>query len=410
MRRCALGFGRDARRDAHWLPLAAALAVVGCGAPPGPAPGAAGHAHEPGTGSRLRPGGLLSLEAVDYDGDNARGDGLDTEAVSLRLSGAAGELELFADVDVDGEETRHNLREAWVEGRLGEATWLRAGWLRVAPGSEGATREEDLPLPGYAYNGWQHTRFAPALAVDGLLSDWLWWQAAATAGHASDLAGEAQDEPALVARLVASAPRGANGRFGGWFAGVGVARASDLDGPLQMETPLDQVTFDTPELQGTGRSTLSLEFGWAGERTRFAVETADTRLDEVALPGGGEESFDEVGAWTALLAFNLRGRAPAWERGGWQPYDLQRGDELPIELAFRYSNADIDRDLFDLGVTTYDPSSQETRTLTAALAAYLAPLTKLTLGWVGVIADHELAPFGGTSRDSSFVLRLDQRF
>ncbi len=112
----------------------------------------------------------------------------------------------------------------------------------------------------------------------------------------------------------------------------------------------------------------------------------------------------------ALLAFNLRGRAPSWERGGWQPYDLQRGDELPIELAFRYSNADIDRDLFDLGVTTYDPSSQETRTLTAALAAYLAPLTRLTLGWVGVIADHELTPFGGTGRDSSFVLRLDQRF
>ncbi|MBM3984380.1 MAG: hypothetical protein FJ296_01615 [Planctomycetes bacterium] len=117
-----------------------------------------------------------------------------------------------------------------------------------------------------------------------------------------------------------------------------------------------------------------------------------------------------MGAWTAMLAFNLRGRAPAWERGGWQSYDLQRGDELPLELAFRYSNADIDRDLFDFGLTTYDPSSQETRTLSAALAAHLAPLTRLTLGWVGVIADQELSPFGGTARDSSFVLRLDQRF
>jgi hypothetical protein len=50
-----------------------------------------------------------------------------------------------------------------------------------------------------------------------------------------------------------------------------------------------------------------------------------------------------------------------------------------------------------------------TRTLTAALAAYhLAPLTRLTLGWVGVIADQALAPFGVWGRDSSFALRLDQ--
>lgn len=360
----------------------------------------------------LRVGGLLSLEAIDWDDTNRRDEGFDTqtEAASLRLSGMLRGLRVFVDLDLDGEETRHNLREAWGEGRIGEATWLRAGWLRVALGTEFATREEDLPLTGYAYNSWQHARYAPAVQVDGLLSDWLWWQATATAGHASDLAGEAQDEPTLAARLVASAPRGEDGRFTGWYGGVGVAQASDLDGPLRIETPLDQATFSTPDLDGTGRSTLSIEFGYAGEVTRFAFETADTRLDEVSLPGGGEESFDEVGAWTALLAFNLRGRAQAWERGGWQPYRLHAGDELPIELAFRYSNADIDRDLFDLGVATYDPSSQETRTFGASLAAHLAPLTRVSLGWVKVIADQELTELGGTTRDSSFVLRLDQRF
>lgn len=360
----------------------------------------------------LRLGGLLSLEAIDWDDTNRRDDGLDTqtEAASLRLHGTWRGLRLFVALDLDGEETRHNLREAWGEGRIGEATWLRAGWLRVALGTEFATREEDLPLTGYAYNSWQHARYAPAVQVDGLLSDWLWWQATATAGHASDLAGEAQDEPTLAARLVASAPRGEDGRFTGWYAGFGVAQASDLDGPLRVETPMDQATFSTPDLDGTGRSTLSIEFGFAGEVTRFAVETADTKLDEVALPGGGEESFDEVGAWTAMLAFNLRGRAQPWERGGWQPYRLRQGDELPVELAFRYSNADIDRDLFDLGVTTYDPSSQETRTLGVSLAAHVTPLTRVSLGWVKIIADQELTELGGTTRDSSFVLRLDQRF
>ena len=61
-------------------------------------------------------------------------------------------------------------------------------------------------------------------------------------------------------------------------------------------------------------------------------------------------------------------------------------------------------------MATYDPSSQETRTFGASLAAHLAPLTRVSLGWVKVIADQELTELGGTTRDSSFVLRLDQRF
>jgi phosphate-selective porin len=75
-------------------------------------------------------------------------------------------------------------------------------------------------------------------------------------------------------------------------------------------------------------------------------------------------------------------------------------------VAFRYSNADIDRGLFDAGLTTYNPSTQEVRTATLNLNWYPQPGLKITAGWVKTIADHELSTLGETNRDSSYLLRM----
>jgi phosphate-selective porin len=110
-----------------------------------------------------------------------------------------------------------------------------------------------------------------------------------------------------------------------------------------------------------------------------------------------------------------------WERGRWLPpaLDGRLEDKKQIfdflkfldpleclEVAFRYSNADIDRGLFDTGLTTYNPSTQEVRTATLNLNWYPQPGLKITAGWVKTIADHELSTLGETNRDSSYLLRM----
>jgi hypothetical protein len=87
----------------------------------------------------------------------------------------------------------------------------------------------------------------------------------------------------------------------------------------------------------------------------------------------------------------------------------------------RYSNGDIDRDLFDAGWTTYDPSTQEVRTFSVLLGWRPAERARIAVGWVKTIADDALTVFGGRgpstvprvpggNRDSSYVLRLEVGF
>jgi len=87
-------------------------------------------------------------------------------------------------------------------------------------------------------------------------------------------------------------------------------------------------------------------------------------------------------------------------------------DFLPgrFELAFRYSRSDIDRDLFDGGLTTFGISTQEVRTLSAELNWYDRGRTRVGLGFVRTIADQELGTFGDTDRDSTYFLRVDFLF
>ena len=81
-----------------------------------------------------------------------------------------------------------------------------------------------------------------------------------------------------------------------------------------------------------------------------------------------------------------------------------------LEIAFRYSNADIDRDLFEQGLTDNGISSQETRTATLNLNWYPTDGLVINAGWVKTIADQDLNSFDGNDRDSSFILRTTLTF
>ena len=85
-------------------------------------------------------------------------------------------------------------------------------------------------------------------------------------------------------------------------------------------------------------------------------------------------------------------------------------ESMPLELSARYSNCDLDREFFKTGLTTYDPSSQETRTFSLDLTWYPDAGIRTVLGWVKTLADDDLSTFGGTARDSTIFLRLEFDF
>ena len=116
--------------------------------------------------------------------------------------------------------------------------------------------------------------------------------------------------------------------------------------------------------------------------------------------------MDQLTAWTAYAACNVTGEDVAWRRGRWLPLRKASHDFGRVEIAVRYSNADIDRRLFTHDLTSYDPSTQEVRTFSLNLNWVPVQGLRIGAGWIKTIADHELTTFGGTHRDSSFLVRV----
>ncbi len=374
------------------------------------------------------PGGQLSVNGIAYDSRNAKHSGLETELAvpildGLHRSGAR----VHVAADLDGEDTRSNLWEAWGEWPVASRSWLRAGLLRVPLGSEFATRDEDHALVGYGFPAHLAGRWDTGVRLDGYLTDDTWYGVTVTAGHGFDHKGRSRKSDQVAARLLTTSASDGSGAFEGPFAGVTVAWSPDYDDPIQIASPLEQQVFTTPDLDGGSAMWQHVEFGWRSRAFRGGVEVTNGSVSDVPVGGGREEDVDQLTSWAAYVVWSLRGEAARWSRGGWVPARGPLGsrpgaarsaagpappDEpaLPIEFALRYSNADIDRVLFDEGITTYDPSTQEVRTFSAILGGLVDPDTRLALQWTKIIADHELTTLGGDNRDSSWVLRVDRRF
>ena len=362
--------------------------------------------------------GLWSLNYTDWGNRNLSHDGLDTQTATVILTGRYGDdFLLWVEPDFDGENTRHNLSELWGEWTLGTHGWLRAGQYRVALGTEFETRAEDLLFVGYAYPTWLYARYDTGVRYDAYAGDNLWWMAGATMGEGFGLEGEEYENPLFVIRGALTPDmheRDGMREFEGLFGGAAIGYSTDGDVPIIQDTPLHQTTFTTNDLDGDSQSFVHWEGGIRSGSFRFGLENVVGSITEVPSgPPGDTNDMEELTSWAGYAAWNFTGDAPRWDRGRWAPYtqaDYDAGKALPIELGFRYSNSDIDRDLFDFGLTTYDPSSQETRTLSTALSAHLNPNTRLALQWLYVIADDALTVFDGHNRTSNVVLRWDQWF
>lgn len=374
---------------------------------------------------------LWGADAVLWDRRNARHSGLEGGEAEFRLEGwwRSG-LRARVALDLLGEDTADRLSEAWValEPEAGPVH-LRAGLQRLALGTEGATDVEVLPLPGRSFAAAIDARTDLALSVDAATEGgFLWAGAAAFAGHGFLEDGTPVGSPGAQARVVLRPFRlggeeaaAAAGLLGGLHAGAGLARLLDFDDPVVAQTPLGSTVFRTTDLDGRAGTRLHLEAGAALGPVALGLETARGAAADAARPGGPRADVDELTAWSASAAWRITGEPWEWERGAWRGAG-RPGARGTWELALRYSNSDLDRDLFRRGFTTYDPSSQETRTFSAMIGWRPAEGMRIALGWVRTIADEALTAFGSgpgprtaarsstDGRDSSFVLRIEVGF
>ncbi len=382
-----------------------------------------------GKEATLRVGGVFIADTVLWDRRNERHSGLEGSAARPSVDFRwRDDLRVHAEADLLGADARGHLLEAWAEWRPDPSLRIRAGRMRFALGTEFATREEDLPLAGYAFTSWLDGRHDAGAAVEGSLGDGaLWGQASFASGHGFGLDGRARRSPWVGARVALRPFRGLADRgawagraLGGWFVGGGAALLGDFDDPVVLETPLGSTVFRTDDLGGDGGRWLHLDTGFAAGPVAAGLEVVRGSADGV--PGRVGAAFDanQLTAWTASTAVSLTGERREWRDGAWKaPVPGSPGGAW--EFALRYSNGDIDRDLFHQGFTTYDPSSQEFRTFSTLLGWRPAEGVRVAVGWVKVIADDSLTVFGGPGprsfprsgdddRDSSFVLRLEISF
>lgn len=364
-------------------------------------------------------GGRFVVECIKYSHANPRDSGVYFDTARLSFCGRYKDITFLVEPDLLGDDTRHNLREAWAAWDLHPSFRLRAGQIVVALGSEFATREDAMPFMGYGFTSYLDGRLDLGVQADGdLASGLFWYEATATAGKGFDIEGRRRQNEQYSLRLVnrpfALCDDDGWDLLNGLFWGVGYAFSPDHDDPIVLATPLESVVFVTPDIKGKSSNWLHWETGYAQGPFRVAYERVMGSVNDVRVGSGEEVDFDQLTSWAAYATLNLSGYEPEWDRGRWLSMGEAAHDEEPMgwgrygrwELAARYSNADLDRGLFDYGFTTYDPSTQEVRTFSLNLNWLPVRKARLSLGWVKTIADHELRVFGDTNRDSSVVFQV----
>lgn len=377
-------------------------------------------------GWKIHAGGQVAVDVVGYEKSNRKSSGPMWETLNLRLTGNSYEnnFHFFLEPDLLGIDTKANLYEAWGAWDITPDWQLRTGLIKVALNTEFATRPENFPVLDYGFASFLDGRYDLGLQVDGLfLGKAAWCEGSVTAGSGFDLDGNRKSDPQYSIRAVAFPMQllGQDNLKNG-FIGLGLAYSPDYDTEIHLQTPLRSTVFTTRDLDGDSAQWLHAEVGWFDGSFRLGAERVQGEVRDVTARGADSEDFDQLTSWSVYGSWNITGEPVKWERGRWSPI-LRHGQaepRVPVlglfagsdesgcwEIAGRYANADMDRKLFDTGLTTYNPSTQEVRTTTLNLNWYPQPGLKVTAGWVITKADQELGTFGDRDRDSSYLLRMN---
>ncbi|MHC4942714.1 MAG: porin [Planctomycetota bacterium] len=378
----------------------------------------------------LKLGGRFVMEIMKYSHANPRDSGFEFDTARLSFEGSYRDFSWRVEPDLIGVDTRNNLYEALGTWDIHPAFRLTSGLMKVALSTEFATHDEAMPLIGYGFASYLDGRFDWGVRADGdLVEGTLWYEATATTGSGFDLEGERKDNSQYSLRVVLHpfSRYDFTGSFlKGLFVGAGLAYSPDHEDRIVVANPFESVVFVTEmDIPGEQSKWVHLELGYTRGPFRFVLERVRGSIDEVPISITQDLDMDQLTSWQVYGTWNITGFEPEWERGRWLSMREADRDEEKTrkgrygrwELAARYSNADIDRNLFIHGYTNYTLSTQEVRTFSLNLHWYLDQFfhkrlknMRMSLGWVKTIADHELRTFGGTNRDSSFVFQVALQF
>jgi hypothetical protein len=374
-------------------------------------------------GWEIHLGGQLAADAVLYIQSTKKDSGLRWETVNPLFLGWYDNIYgIHLEPDILGDDTRNNLYQAWVGANLYPAFHLRAGQIKVALDTEFATRAENYPSVDYGFSPQLDGRYDLGVQADG--SFWnkaLWYEISAASGNGFDLSGEKSSDPQLSLRVMTCPLRRLRyDFFKGFFLGASGAWSPSYNDRIVLRTPLRATVFTTPKLNGDRADWFRFEIGWHWGPFWLEYEGVEGQIYGVQLPGGDKGDFTQLDSWSIYGSWNITGQSLRYDRGRWlpvapdgQPQDkirkfdfLSLGDLLGrLELAARYSNADIDRELFRKGFARYGPSTQEVRTITVNLNWYPRPGLRFGAGVVETIADQDLNAFDDTDADFAFFLR-----
>lgn len=373
---------------------------------------------------RFQYGGRFVFDGIKYGRNNKRDSGFEMDTARFIVHAQYETTRMRFEPDLIGVDSPRNMRDAWVSWEYYPGQCLTAGQFMVASGTEGATREDALPLAGYGFTTYLNGRYDMGVCAEGdLLPRELWYSLTHVTGQGFGLEGRRRKSVLSSVRIVhhpfARVDEAAGGAWlNGLYWGAGLAYTPDFDDPIVMVTPFESTVFTTPDLNGGSSSWLHWEAGYSAGPFRIGGERIEGSVNNVPVGNGNRVDMDQLTAWSAYASFNFTGFEPEWEHGRWLSMREAEIDDEPTgrgrygrwEMAARYSNMDLDRNLFIHGLTDYNPSTQEARTFSLFLNYYPVTKARIALGWVNTIADHELTTFGNTSRDSAFVLRLALNF
>jgi hypothetical protein len=393
-------------------------------------------AQPPATATAWHVGGAVAVDLRSYGRHNVRDSGPALERAVVRIEGAADPgLSWRAAADLRGTDVRYGLEEAWIRREQSAAARVTAALIDVPLGFDASLEREERSFLGPGFSTQIDGRTDFGVRFDGELDDGtLYYDLAGAAGAGFDRFGERREGPQISARLVAFPFRGMADDaplLAGLFAGAAIAFVDGYRGEVDLATSLRNKLFDTPRLRAASARFLHGTLGTDAGPFRFVFEgitgegTASGSGFLDAETGSGEVDLDQVGCWEASFACLLTG-----ERYDSRPYRIREtgGKERPlparplwggdgaargigtIEAVVGYANADIDRGFFTSGLTTYAVSSQEFRTISAALHWLPRRSLRVTAEMVRTIADQTPAAFRGRGRDTSYGLRLQWAF
>jgi hypothetical protein len=305
--------------------------------------------------------------------------------------------------------------------------------MPISLGVEHTLGEAAQGLPGRpGFLAFLTGRTDLAVRLDGELGDGLlYYELTGALGEGFDLFGQRRGDPQVSARVMSHPLRFLDWSVGvgpyrfplvsGLFASFAWALSDSYDGHLDVATPLRNKLFDVPRLDGEDADFWVFSYGIDFGPVRLMHEMTRGSLGGILLPppSTDRQDFDgQLHSWQLVASWRVTG----------EPYDsrlFDRRDALrpdrpakpvtdggigAVELAFRYANADIDRDLFLVGFTSEGISSQEFRQIAGAINWDPTASLRFSAEVVRILADGFPAVFDSHGRDTSYLLRGEIHF